>query len=46
MGAGDGLGYGGQGLVDLAVVFESVTQDLDLQSLAFVPAREDCTGQG
>src|SRR5438094_731226 len=46
MRASDRLGHGGQGLVDLAVVFETVAQNLNLQGLAFVPAGEDGAGQG
>ena len=45
MGAGDGLGHGGQGFVDLAVKFKAMAQDLDAQHLAFVPAGEDGAGK-
>jgi len=41
MGAGDGLGDGGQGAVDLAVEGEALLEDLDLQDLALVGAGED-----
>ena len=46
MGAGDGLGHGGQGFVDLAIEFETMAQDLDAQHLAFVPTGEDGAGKG
>ena len=41
MGAGDGLGDGGQGAVDPTVEGEALLEDLDLQGLALVGAGED-----
>ena len=46
MGAGNGFGHGGQRFVDLTVILEAMTQNLDAQSFAFVPAGENGAGKG
>ena len=46
MGAGDGLGNGGERGIDAALEGEAGGQDLDLKGLAFVEAGDDRTGLG